>query len=168
MTAADEWTRAQCAAFWKIEPDTWSGYVTRDLAPKPTRRVGRTPLWDADAVRAWNRPGSGARTDLNGRPAPADVPPLARAIHGRSLIIGDRAFMAIHVDGYAHIDLLTRREPRFATDADPDRPVEWVQVQRYVTDNVIFDAAARERFDAWVERDLRAELEKPGAYLQTY
>jgi hypothetical protein len=62
---AEEWTRDQCAKEWKVEPDTWSGYVTRGQAPKPTRHIGRTPLWDADEVRGWQRPGQGARRRCN-------------------------------------------------------------------------------------------------------
>lgn len=60
---AEEWTRDQCAQHWGIKPDTWSGYVTRGQAPRPSRRIGRTPLWDVDTVRTYGRPGPGARTD---------------------------------------------------------------------------------------------------------
>jgi hypothetical protein len=63
----ETWTRAQCAEHWGIKPDTWSGYVSRGQAPKPILHVGRTPLWDADQVKGWHRPGPGARTDLKGR-----------------------------------------------------------------------------------------------------
>jgi hypothetical protein len=66
---SEEWTAAQCADAWGIKPRTWHGYVGRDQAPKPARHVGRTPLWDADTVRAYSRPGQGARTDLQ-RPQP--------------------------------------------------------------------------------------------------
>lgn len=49
-----------------IEVDTWSGYVSRDQAPQPAQRVGRTPVWSAAAVDVWaaHRRGAGARTDL--------------------------------------------------------------------------------------------------------
>ena len=46
-----------------IKAPTWRAYVSRGQAPKPARRVGRTPLWDADAIARWERPGQGARTD---------------------------------------------------------------------------------------------------------
>jgi hypothetical protein len=66
---SEEWTAAQCADAWGVPPRTWHSYVARDQAPKPTRHVGRTPLWDADTVRTYPRPGQGARTDLT-RPTP--------------------------------------------------------------------------------------------------
>lgn len=45
---------------------TFSAYVARGQAPKPGMTIGRTPLWEAKAIRAWvkTRPGRGARTDL--------------------------------------------------------------------------------------------------------
>lgn len=61
---SEEWTAAQCATAWGIKPRTWHGYVAREQAPKPVRHVGRTPVWDAEAVRNYPRPGRGARTDL--------------------------------------------------------------------------------------------------------
>jgi len=36
-----------------IKPGTWSGYVARNQAPQPARKVGRTPLWDPTAVAAF-------------------------------------------------------------------------------------------------------------------
>ena len=50
-----------------ITARTWSSYVTRDYAPKPERRIGRTPLWTAQQVDEWlaNRPGQGARPPKN-------------------------------------------------------------------------------------------------------
>lgn len=49
-----------------ISAGTWRAYVARGQAPAPARRVGNTPVWDEDVVRAWTRtrPGQGARTDL--------------------------------------------------------------------------------------------------------
>lgn len=49
-----------------VAPDTWSSYVARGRAPQPVRHVGRTPLWDRQAILRWveTRPGQGARTDL--------------------------------------------------------------------------------------------------------
>jgi predicted kinase len=56
-------TRAEAADLAGVRPDTFGGYVTRGQAPAPAEHVGRTPLWDADAVRLWagNRSGQGAR-----------------------------------------------------------------------------------------------------------
>jgi hypothetical protein len=70
----EEWTRDQVTA-WLAEqgrpvaPVTWSSYVTRG-APKPCRHVGRTPLWNAQAVREWHarRPGQGRRTQNGSQP----------------------------------------------------------------------------------------------------
>lgn len=55
--------RGEAAAIAGVAPDTWSAYVAREQAPKPTRHVGRTPLWDEAEVRQWasSRPGSGSR-----------------------------------------------------------------------------------------------------------
>lgn len=62
---AEEWTVRQCADHLGIQPGTWRSYVARGQAPKPTRHLDqRTPLWSAAEVRAWQRPGRGARTDL--------------------------------------------------------------------------------------------------------
>lgn len=62
------WTTAQIADELGVRPDTWSSYVSRGHAPKPDMRVGATPLWRIDTIRQWqaNRPGPGARTDLEG------------------------------------------------------------------------------------------------------
>lgn len=60
----EEWTADRCAAEWGVRLKTWHSYVARGFAPKRLRKVGRTPLWDAAEVRAWPRPGRGARTDL--------------------------------------------------------------------------------------------------------
>lgn len=61
---AEEWTAQQCADHWGVKLKTWHGYVAREQAPKAVRRIGRTPLWDAQEVRDYPRPGRGARTDL--------------------------------------------------------------------------------------------------------
>ncbi|MEO3856267.1 hypothetical protein [Acrocarpospora sp. B8E8] len=36
----------------KVGPSTWSSYTARGQAPKP-RYVGRTPLWDPEALEEW-------------------------------------------------------------------------------------------------------------------
>ncbi|MEV8324494.1 hypothetical protein [Kitasatospora sp. NPDC056731] len=61
---ADEWTSRQCADYWGVKLKTWHGYVAREQAPQPSRRIGRTPIWDAGTVTSYPRPGRGARTDL--------------------------------------------------------------------------------------------------------
>lgn len=67
---ADEaWTADEVIAYLSeqgapIARDTWHSYVSRDQAPAadPSLRVGRTPRWRPDQVRAWHagRPGRGA------------------------------------------------------------------------------------------------------------
>ncbi|MFF1547175.1 hypothetical protein [Streptomyces sp. NPDC058291] len=64
MNAVEEWTATQCAQAWGVQVRTWHGYVARKRAPRPIRHVGRTPVWDAAAVKSWPRPGQGARTDI--------------------------------------------------------------------------------------------------------
>lgn len=48
-------TRSQAAKLAGVKVDTWSSYVARGHAPAPIEHVGRTPLWDADQLRAWLR-----------------------------------------------------------------------------------------------------------------
>lgn len=98
MTATEEWTRFQCADHWGIKPDTWSGYVTRGQAPAPARHVGRTPVWDAETVRTWNRPGSGARTDLR---SPAVMLPPETTAHLKA--VGDKVDRVTDMDGGTRI-----------------------------------------------------------------
>lgn len=66
---SEELLLAEAAVLAGVKPKTWSGYVTRGQAPAPVRRVGRTPLWDADEVRAWvrSRPGQGSRSTPRAR-----------------------------------------------------------------------------------------------------
>lgn len=67
-TGRELWRAQQCADHIGATPVTWRGYVSRGQAPRSVGELdARTPLWDADAVRNWNadRPGQGARTDLN-------------------------------------------------------------------------------------------------------
>lgn len=56
MTIA-EWTAQECADFLNVQLRTWHSYVKRpgikNPTPPPVRHVGRTPVWDADEVRAW-------------------------------------------------------------------------------------------------------------------
>nr|WP_255716731.1 hypothetical protein [Corynebacterium sp. ACRPR] len=61
------WTVNQCAEHCGITATTWRSYRKRGAthpSPRPVARLdGRTPLWDADEVRAWHesRPGSPVR-----------------------------------------------------------------------------------------------------------
>lgn len=71
-----EITSDACAEIVGVSRDTWTAYV-RARRPKhappplPVRTVGRTPVWDEHAVRAWAqaRPGRGARLDLTSEEA---------------------------------------------------------------------------------------------------
>ncbi|MFC1418606.1 hypothetical protein [Streptacidiphilus cavernicola] len=60
----EEWTAQQCADAWGIKVKTWHGYVARGQAPPAKRHVGRTPVWDPETVRTYDRQGQGKRTDL--------------------------------------------------------------------------------------------------------
>lgn len=50
----------------EISASTWRSYVARGQAPAPVEKIGRTPLWKRGEVIEWanNRPGQGARTDV--------------------------------------------------------------------------------------------------------
>ena len=52
------WTARECAEAWGVKEPTWLGYVTRGAAPPPIPGDGPR-RWDADAVRAFPRPGAG-------------------------------------------------------------------------------------------------------------
>ncbi|MEU3220059.1 hypothetical protein [Streptomyces sp. NPDC006971] len=45
--------RYLAAAGRSIAPSTWTAYVSRGQAPKPARKVGRTPLWDRPDIDEW-------------------------------------------------------------------------------------------------------------------
>jgi hypothetical protein len=56
--SAEEWTTADVVAYLAgrgrtVKPGTWYGYVSRGQAPRPVRRVGRTPVWEPAAIRAY-------------------------------------------------------------------------------------------------------------------
>lgn len=56
----EEWTTDQVVAYLAskgrpIAPDTWRSYVNRGQAPKPVRRVGRTPVWSPADVEEYDR-----------------------------------------------------------------------------------------------------------------
>lgn len=54
-------TAEECAAEWGVKTATWHGYVSRGQAPAalPGRDAAGRRVWDADAVRAFPRPGAG-------------------------------------------------------------------------------------------------------------
>lgn len=56
-------TRAEAAELAGVKVETWSGYVARGQAPKPTDRIYGKPLWDRRVVEDWkqNRPGQGSK-----------------------------------------------------------------------------------------------------------
>lgn len=71
----ERWTTRQAAEHCGVRPSTFRAYVNRDHAPQPLpdefgKRGERIFL--ADEIRRWhaNRPGPGARTDLQGDPTP--------------------------------------------------------------------------------------------------
>ncbi|MBN9793723.1 MULTISPECIES: hypothetical protein [Pseudonocardia] len=57
------WTSDECAAHWGVQVGTWNSYVSRGQAPAPLPDPGPggRKVWDADAVRAFSRPGVGRR-----------------------------------------------------------------------------------------------------------
>jgi DNA-directed RNA polymerase specialized sigma24 family protein len=57
----ETWTAEECAAAWGVKPATWLGYVSRAQAPPALadRDEHGRRVWDAAAVRAFPRPGSG-------------------------------------------------------------------------------------------------------------
>lgn len=76
-----ELERAEAAAIAGVTADTFSAYVSRGQAPGPSRHVGRTPLWDEEAVRVWarHRPGRGSRVTARARSRAAAREPGAGA-----------------------------------------------------------------------------------------
>lgn len=49
------WTAAQCAEHCGVNKPTFAAYAARGTAPGVCARFdGRTPLWDAEEVRAWH------------------------------------------------------------------------------------------------------------------
>jgi hypothetical protein len=58
------WGVAEAASHCHVTPATWRGYVHRGYGPAPDLRVGRTPAWRPETVRAWHT----ARPGKTGRP----------------------------------------------------------------------------------------------------
>ncbi|WP_026162261.1 helix-turn-helix transcriptional regulator [Corynebacterium ulceribovis] len=60
-TGRELWRVKDCAAWCNITNATWTNYVARGIAPAAAGHLdARSPLWDAEAVKAWHasRPGS--------------------------------------------------------------------------------------------------------------
>lgn len=60
-TGRELWRGADCAEHCGIAPTSWRSYIRRGIPPAPVTHLdARTPLWDAEEVKAWNaaRPGS--------------------------------------------------------------------------------------------------------------
>lgn len=56
------WRTADCAEFTGLTIRTWSGYAARGQRPASVAHLdARTPLWDAEEVRAWQAGGPRAR-----------------------------------------------------------------------------------------------------------
>nr|WP_246394868.1 hypothetical protein [Corynebacterium anserum] len=49
------WRSIECAEHCQFVLRTWSSYVSRKQAPQPVAHLdARTPLWDAEEVKAWH------------------------------------------------------------------------------------------------------------------
>ena len=58
------WTAAQCSAHCGVAKSTFAAYATRGQAPSVVARFdGRTPLWDAEEVKAWHATRPSQQTD---------------------------------------------------------------------------------------------------------
>ena len=59
------WRVIDCATYCGIGPRTWANYHAGGRTPQPVAHLdGRTPLWDAEEVKAWHagRPGAPIRS----------------------------------------------------------------------------------------------------------
>lgn len=52
-TLEDLVTTAEAAEMAGVQRRTWSSYVARDQAPKPTHNLDGKPFWDRAEVEAW-------------------------------------------------------------------------------------------------------------------
>lgn len=56
------WRSAECADHCGLALRTWSSYVSHGHAPAAIARLdARTPLWDAEEVKGWQRSRSSRR-----------------------------------------------------------------------------------------------------------
>lgn len=51
----DQWSPADVAAHLGVQPKTVTGYLARGRMPEPDGRVGRTPWWRPETIRAWRQ-----------------------------------------------------------------------------------------------------------------
>ena len=61
VTGRELWRVKECATHCGIKPSTWTTYSAQGRTPTPVGHFDqRTPLWDAEEVKAWHtaRPGS--------------------------------------------------------------------------------------------------------------
>lgn len=98
------WTAGECAGHWGVAESTWRDAVADGRAPAPLSGFDeqRRRRWDADVVRAYVRPGRGARTDLpvmsaDGREVAAMLVELL-ADHGS--LVPREALRGLWVDTY--------------------------------------------------------------------
>lgn len=49
----EQWTVAEVAAYLGVQPSTATAYLARQQMPAPDGRMGRTPWWYANTIRAW-------------------------------------------------------------------------------------------------------------------
>ncbi|MET7731241.1 helix-turn-helix domain-containing protein [Streptomyces sp. NPDC005402] len=63
---ADYWTIADVAEYWGVSEATVRTYRSRGRGelPKEDRTFGRSPAWKPATIIGFDRPGQGARTDL--------------------------------------------------------------------------------------------------------
>ena len=48
-----QWSVAEVAAYLGVKPGTITAYLARGQMPQPDGRVGRTPWWRPETIRAW-------------------------------------------------------------------------------------------------------------------
>lgn len=53
MTAREQWSVTEVADYLDVQPSTVTAYLAREQMPQPDGRLGRTPWWWADSIRAW-------------------------------------------------------------------------------------------------------------------
>ena len=54
MTDREQWTVTDVAAYLNVKHGTVTSYLNREQMPEPDGRLGRTPWWWADTIRAWD------------------------------------------------------------------------------------------------------------------
>ena len=53
MTDREQWSVADVANYLGVKPRTVTAYLARDQMPQPDGRIGRSPWWWAETIRAW-------------------------------------------------------------------------------------------------------------------